>query len=393
MNRWCAIFFVSLLCLPFATSITVNPTTQQLTNPTDQVYTFVYSISNNDPQPRTIRLAFDPFSDYLSQKVTFSKQQFSLLPGEVENVQVAINPAGLGPETHTLKVLVYDGEEKLTSFELLTTVKGTPIEKYDLKATAGDTTASSAVPLSIELSNAGNIIGYAKLTLAIYHDQALVGQLDYPDVIQVLPNAKKNYDLVYTDRLDPGFYTAVVTSTYASSVINVSDQFSVRLAQSKERLSIGTDFIITFASLGNPTAASYKLFDENKKELASGTFFPQSGDLVVPTSTLAAGTYDLALTLSGSEQHITIIMQDKKQYGVFAITAFIVLVVLYAFFSYRKIFALHWRIFKLRRAVAHRQAIVTSLINRSHRLVDEYSRTHGGHQQTSGVSGTATQRP
>jgi len=372
-RRAATLSILFLMLIPSALAVTVNPQSQQLTNPKDQVYSYVFTVMNNDPQPRTLSIKLDEFSTYLQDQVTFSKQQFTLLPGQAENLQLSIQPHGLGPETHTLKVGVYDAGQQVASFELLITVSGTPVEDYKITATAKDTVVGTAVPVSVELGNYGNIIGYAKLVLTIEESGSAVGSVEYPSLIQVLPGAKLPYDLVYTDTLKPGFYTAVITAVYPSKNVTAQSQFSVRLEEERQRINQGSDLVLTFASLGNPPAVTYSLADDNGKELLAGTFLPQTGDIVIPTSTLAAGSYMLTLKLASGDQRIIIDISSQQQYGKLAVLAAVIIIILVAGYSYRRDISLRIKLYKLRRGVEQRQALVINLINRSHRLVDEYS--------------------
>lgn len=373
-------------------AVTINPATQQLTNPEDKVYLFVYSIINDDPQPRVLSIKLDPFTTYLQDKISFSKERITLMPGKAENIQLSINPQGLGPETHDLKASIYDGAEKVGLIELLVAMPGTPIENYAITVDAKDTTSDTAVPVSVELANYGNIIGYAQLSLDIIQTGKVIGTVTYPDLVQVLPNTKVPYDLIYTDRLAPGFYTARVSAVYATKNTSAEKQFSVRLEETKEYIKEGSDIVLTFASLGNPSAVQYRLLDSGQKERAAGTFFPQTGDIVIPTSTLSAGDYDLYLSLQQGEQHIALVVQGDQQYGKYAVIFFVIGIISYALYSLRNTIAINYKLYSLRRTVRHRETIVINLINRSHRLVDEYS-LYVRHQQANPGVGTPDKRP
>jgi hypothetical protein len=390
--RVSTLFLFLLLVLTNVYAITVTPETQQLTDPQDETYTFVYSVRNDDPQPRSLTLRIEPFSEYLRDQVSFSKEQFALLPSQTENVQVVVHPRDLGPETHTLKVGVYDGTLKLTSFELHITVPGTPTENYELTATSQDTSTDAAVPVSVVLANYGNIIGYARLTLTIERSGQAIGSVSYPELIQVLPGKKVSYDLLYTDALSPGFYTARVSAAYPTEVLVAEDQFSVRLEETKQRIERGSDLILTFASLGNPSAIQYRLLDDEQKELAQGTFVPQGGDAIVPMHTLEPGTYHLYLRMQGDEQHITVIISDGNEPFRILLIVCAGIILLGAVYSYRDVFVTRVKLFLLQRAVHRRQAQVTNLINRSHRLVDQYTALHASRQQRSGTSRTTDKR-
>jgi hypothetical protein len=382
-----------LLSLPEIFAVTVTPTSQQLSSPTDDVYTFVYSVVNNDPRPRSLNIQLEPHSEYLREKVTFSKEQFALLPGATENVQVSIHPAGLGPETHALRAGIYDAGEKLATLELLVTIPGTPMEKYGVQIDARDTTPNAAVPISVTLNNYGNIIGYGQLVLEIQRGNTVVGTLTYPELVQVLPGKELTYDLVFTESLDPGFYAAQIRVDYPSGSVNATDQFSVELEESTQRITPGSDLILTFASIGNPPKITYALLDENQKEQAAGTFLPQSGDIVIPMAQLPVGTYHLYLSSTRGEQHITIVVKNNIPYFQYAVIAIVIVILLYAAYSYAPIIRRRYRLYQLERAIAYRQEVVINLINRSHRLVDEYTALHARRRQTSGSPGTPNKGP
>jgi hypothetical protein len=377
---------VFLLSLHGVFALTVTPQVHQITDPTEDVYSFVYSVVNNDPRPRSLSIRLEPFSMYLEDKVTFSKQQFTLMPEQTENIQLSIHPSGLGPETHTLRAGVYDGEEKLATMELLITVNGNPVENYAVTLDARDASSSSAVPLSIELSNYGNIIGYAQLTLDIERGGEQIGSITYPELVQVLPGAKVSYDLVYTEALQPGFYTARITAAYPSQSVTATDQFSVQLKASTQRLTPGSDLVLTFASLGHPAAITYSLLDSKGSEKAAGTFLPQSGDILIPTGQLSQGTYELFLRMPQGEQQITVVIKEDIPYMMYLALVTAVLITAYALYTNLPLLRRRWRLYHLQRAVEHRQEVVINLINRSHRLVDEYT-AYARRRQAGGASG------
>ncbi len=382
-----------ILVFPTVSALTVSPQTQTLSDPSDEVYQFVYSITNNDPQPRAIQLRYDPYSTYLEEKAHLSKEQFALLPGQTENIQLSIHPQGLGPQTHTLRLGVYDGESQLTTFELLIAVVGDPQEQYETRIVAGDTTTKSAVPISITLINHGNIIGMAKLRLTVEQNNQSVDTIDYPDAIQVLPGKTVPYDLVYSNSLQPGFYTMRVDAVYPSQESSATDQFSVRLEELRRRVHEGEDLILQFESMGNPTVVTYQLVDDAGGERLAGSATPQAGDLVLQTSELPAGTYTLILKGSHGEQRTEVIIEEEPAYLSVVLGIVAALILLYALYSYGPVLRLRWRVYKLERKIASRQEEVTNLINRAHRLVDNYSTVHARRHQASRSSGTTTTRP
>lgn len=388
------LFVCSLACLllPSVSSLAVTPANHQLNNPQDEVYTYVYSILNNDPQPRSLELRLEPFSTYLEAKVAFSADSFTLLPGEAENVQLSVQPSGLGPQTHTLVVGVYDGGQRLTTFELLILVPGEAVEDYQVSLVAADTHSGAAVPLSIKLSNYGNVIGYAKLVLDIKQRDVVLDTISYPDLIQVLPNSNVEYDLVYTQQLEPGFYAAVISGVFSNENTTAEDQFSVQLEQTTQRIELGSDLELTFASLGHPASISYTLADADGREVAAGSFLPNAGDVFVPTSTLAAGTYELTLRMPSGEQHITVIIRDAGKQLRMLLLLVVGVVLLYAAFSLRSRASLAWRLFLLERAITRRQDEVANLINRSHRLVDRYT-AHARYSEAGGNPRAPDERP
>jgi hypothetical protein len=348
---------------------------------------------NNDPQPRSLHVALDPYSEYLKDRVTFSKQQFVLLPGQAENVQLTVTPGGLGPETHTLKVGVYDNDTLLNSFSLLITVPGEPVERYVISAQAQDTVLGSAVPVSVTLENFGNVIGYAKLDLTIEQQGKVIGSVTYPTTYQLIPNSKSSYDLVYSDTLEPGFYTAKLSASFPTQIVNATSQFSVRLGEVTQQVPLGSDLILTFASLGNPQTVKYSLVDKSGSERAAGVAVPQNGDVVVATSALPAGTYDLTLDVGSTKQHVVVVVQDSALAARYALIAAVVLILGVALYSYRSQVSARWRLYHLRREIEWREEEVTKLINRAHRLVDRYTILHGRAQRPNRLSGTTGQGP
>jgi hypothetical protein len=386
---------VVALCMlfSFVAAVSVNPQTQSLTDPKDETYTFVYTVINNDPQPRTLAIRIEPNSLYMKDQVTFSKEQFALLPGQTENIQVTIHPHGLGPETHVLDAGVYDAQQKLDTIQLLIAVPGTPIEDYAMLMETQDTRTDAAVPVTIKIGNYGNIIGYARLLLEIQQHNATLGSVTYPEVIQVLPGGSVTYDLIYTETLEPGFYTARVTASFPAMNITGEDQFSVRLEETTYRLYTGEDLVLTFASLGNPGSIRYSLTDDQGNEELAGTFMPDAGDIVIPTNGLAKGDYTLTLLMPTGNQTMTILVREKIEYVKYGIFALVICIVLYAAYSYLPSLHRRYRLYRLERTVTAKQEQVTNLINRAHRLVDEYTAIHARRRQTNGPSGASDQRP
>lgn len=383
-----------LLCASanFVHAVTVNPAVQTLNDPADQPYSFVYSIVNNDPQPRTLSIKLDPWSTYLADQVSFSKQQFALLPGQAENLQLTIHPHGLGPETHSLKAGIYDGTTLVGTIELLIIIPGTPVEDYSVNIVASDTTTSSAVPATITLGNYGNIIGYGQVVLTILQNNVTKGTLVYPEKFQVLPGKEQSFDLVYTNTLPPGFYTARADVEYPSKTVSAEDTFSVRLEATTQNIKEGSDLVLTFASLGNPAAVTYSLTNKAGAEVAAGTFLPTS-DIVIQTSTLPAGDYVLDLKSSTGEQHITVLIRGEVQWERYAALLVILGIIGYAFYSSRRTITAKWRIFLLERRITKQHHEVTILINRAHRLVDAYHTAYARRNEANGTPGTTGERP
>ncbi len=385
-----ALLFLSFsVFAQFAAAVTVTPLTQQLENPKDEVYQYVFSIANNDPQPHSLELRLEPNSEYLRPLLVFSKEQFALLPGETENVVLRINPQGLGPQTHHLVVDVYEGEGEVGSFALLIVVPGEPTEKYAMSVVASDTFADAASPVTVTLANNGNVIGYATLTLSILRENKVIGSLAYPGSVQILPGKSIPYDLVYTDVLEPGFYTARVDATIGLQTFSESDAFSVRLASSTQRIREGSDLVLTFASLGNPAAVRYTLSDDAGNELLTGTALPGEGDVVVPTSELDKGTYTLVVGASGTEQTIQVEISRPVPITSYAVTVVAALIFLWAVLSVIPRVRVQLRIYSLQREVRAREEELAKLINRAHRLVDRYHTLNGRRTQAVGIARTS----
>lgn len=380
---WLCVALLALASLSSAVAVTVTPVMQDLENATDEVYQFVFAITNDDAKPRSLTLRLQPYSAYLEQRVVFSKEQFALLPGATENVQLRISPQGLGPQTHTLGVDVVEDEEMLTSFALRVTVPGTPQEEYALAVDARDTNTAAAVPVTVTLTNHGNVIGYAQVELVVRTDKDLVGTLTYPDRVQLLPGASEVYDLVYTEQLQPGFYNAEITASIGGVTYQERDSFTVRLEQATERLELGSDLILTFASLGNPAAVSYRLEDKKGETRLSGSAVP-GADIIVPTSTLPAGVYELYVLASGSEQVLTVLIEAEREPWKWLVVLVAIGLLMFAAYSFLPAVRIHLRISKLRRTLQRQEADLTKLINRAHKLVDSYHSTHARRQQTVG---------
>jgi hypothetical protein len=250
---------------------------------------------------------------------------------------------------------------------------GTPIERYDSSVFVEDITSEQVLPVELTLRNFGNIIGYAQARLEILRGDELVGQLEYPDLLQVLPNQDATVTLTYTDKLEPGFYTARVVASYPATEVRSEEPFTVTLAATTQVVDVGEDLVLTFASLGDPPAVVYSLTDAAGQERASGVFTPESGGIVIPTSKLGPGDYQLALRVRSTTRTIPVTVRDSAaQYRFFALAGTLI-IVLFALFTMRKSAALQWRMLRLSFAIRKREREVNNLINRAHVLVDEYA--------------------
>ncbi len=385
---------LAILIILFASpafALTVTPAKQQLSNPGTELYKFVYTITNNDPVPRTLNLKLEPNSGYMQERIVLEPSQFSLLPGETQNVQFAVSPSGLGPQLHSLVVAVYDGQSEQGKFELSFTIPGTPVEKYDSSIAVDDITSTEPLSVEVTLRNFGNIIGYAQVRLELVRDDEIIGALDYPDLLQVLPNKDNVLTLAYTDRLEPGFYTARVITTYANATSRTEKPFSVTLGATRQVVKLGSDLVFTFQSLGNPPVVVYGIVDSKGKERASGSFLPTS-DIIIQTSTLEAGEYTLSLRTRGSTRTMIIDVQDDSvKYRILGILLVIILV-LGGLFSLRHRASFTLRVLRLQCSIWRREREVDKLINRAHRLVDRYA-LHARRNTATGSSRETRQRP
>ena len=381
MARWHAVLAtlmvaVALVILvsPLVASLSVSPTRHQLINPGEQTYQYVYSITNDGPAPQTITLKLERYSTYLADRVTFSKEQFALTPGQTENIQVSFSPSKLGPETHTVTVGAYEGETRLVLFELLAIVSGTPVENYAITIAVDDITASNLVPVEVTLKNLGNVIGYAKPKLEILDGTgAVIGAVSNPEAVQVVPGGEKTFILPFTEELKPGFYTARITAAFPSQSPTVEKQFSVALGETSQTIAYGEDLIISFASLGNPPRIQYALRRSDGSEVAAGSHEPTSGDLVIRTSELPSGSYSLDLVMRGQTQTRTVTIRDEAATLRLVLFVVVGVIVSIGLWSTRRIAFTQARLYRLRWMVARRERMVNNLINRAHRLVDEYA--------------------
>jgi hypothetical protein len=315
------------------------------------------------------------YSEYLAKRTTLSKEQFSLLPGETENVRVSFAPKGLGPETHTLTMGVYDGVERLGTFEIVTVVPGTPIERYAIEMSVESTTTGTLVPVEVTLHNLGTIVGYARLHMDILDGTgASIGSVEYPDLIQVLPADSFSFTLPYTTLLDPGFYTARVTAVFPSETLIDEKTFSVELGDTVRTIALGEDLTFSFASTGRPPRTEYVLTDARGAQRLAGSHFPDQGELVIRTSELPAGVYTLVLTSKGQARTLQVTIRDEEALLRNALAIGVGIIALAGLWSVRGVFFRSYRLFRLRLAVAARERKVNILINRAHRLVDDYAK-------------------
>lgn len=379
-----AALFTLLFIVPSAAALTVTPERQELTNPSEEIYQYVFTLTNDDDIAHALVLEPERNSAYLTNRITVDPQQFSLLPGDTRNIKVSISPSGLGPETHRLIIGAFENGVALETFEVLVNMPGTPVERYDGTINVEDITSEQVLPVELTLRNFGNVIGYAQARLEILRGDELVGQIDYPDLLQVVPNEDKTVTLTYTDHLEPGFYTARFIAMYPSTEVRSEEPFSVTLAATKQVVGLGEDLILTFASLGDPPAVVYALTDANGHERASGVFMPESGGITIPTSRLEPGEYLLSLRIRSTTRTIAVVVRDDAaRYRIFAFLGTLI-IVLVALYSLRRQASVQWRVLRLQLAIRKREREVNNLINRAHRLVDEYA----AHVQRTNEAGT-----
>ena len=362
-----------LLCV-FFVALVVQPQTATVEGGVGADIDYVFTIINDGPVPVEVELRAHPFSTYLEDAVSLSEQRFFLLAQESANVQVRGEVPLLGPEVHLLRYeLVAQGAVQ-GEFVVEMPVEGVADLEPRLRVSSRDIAQGSSLVVDATLSNFGNVLAYYDLSLEVLEQGVVVGELRYPQPVQVLPGAEERVTLLFTDFLEPGDYVVRVSGLVnEQEVVDAQVPVRVTLVSEEQRIFVGDDLLVELKRYDSTPRVSYSV-SSGGEELFSETVLAEGDVLTIPTSSLGVGVYDVSVAVvsngvSDSQEFLLVVERSRLAVGWLGWLVLLAALV-WALFSSQS--RLYLRIWWLSIRLHYREKRLNRLIYRAHALEREY---------------------
>lgn len=334
----------------------------------------ILTVTNTLTRPAEFTLQLSDFSQYLSDAVNVRQETVSLMPQESKNFQIQGVVPALGPEVHKLTYEVREGSELRAESTIRIPIQGNQNFEVGMQAQAQDIANTQALEVPVELSNFGNIIGYFILKLHIQEQGVRVGQLEYPQAIQVLPGEQQEITLVYTDSLEPGNYDVVVSADVNAGEQLLEERIPVRVTLDSTQKTIrqGEDLQVTLKRYNTAPRISYVVAKQGEIQLQE-VFVAQEDAITIPTGNLQVGKYQVQLTIESNEQSerqtFALDIQERQLLPAWVIPVLLLSGI--GAFVLRKNTRNAFHIWFLERQIRKREKRLNTLIKRAHTIEEK----------------------
>ena len=282
--------FLLLVLLVFV-AVQVQPQHITLDSQPGASVSEIITVTNTQARPITYAFTVDSFSEYLTETISPRQETFVLGPQASKNIQIHGQIPVLGPETHTLIYNIQEDGVQVESVTLDIPVSGTGELEPGLSVSANDARAGSSLLADARLTNFGNLIAYYSLTMRVLEQGAVIGEITYPQKIQVLPGEQESITLLYTDYLEPGNYNIeLVAEVNEQITLEEIVPVIVTLQEESRTISQGDDLIIELKRYQSQPRVQYQVLKNNQAVLEE-TFIAHNDSIVIGTHQLSEGTY------------------------------------------------------------------------------------------------------
>ncbi|MBN2567594.1 hypothetical protein JXB02_05950 [Candidatus Woesearchaeota archaeon] len=307
---------LSFLLLPAAAALTVSPAEAEIADiRLGEQYNFIVTVINTGDDQQQVQMTLGPYSRYLGEYLSLSPKEFTLGPGQKQNVQViAAFPPTLSPEIHTLQILPMGADGSPEPFTLTFTVPGEQVHGLSLSSIeAYDITKEESLSITLRLQNRGNVIARGSPAITILRDGVPADAIVNKTYLMVMPQSDYNVTLLYDPgNLDVGEYTiegqvayndgrqtgkavssfAILGEGDATTILGLKDKTILVGEVLEMALSLthkeGTPYRVTATVAGTGVAASFASTMETAREEV---------EIVLETQNLPRGAYDLEVRI------------------------------------------------------------------------------------------------
>lgn len=331
----------------------------------------VFTVINNEPTPISGIVQVDPFSQYLEESAVLTNNKILLKPQESMNLQVRGEVPPLGPEEHNLKYNILDGSgSTVGSFEIKIPIEGEAKAHPKISLLLVDVVVDEPVSAQATLYNFGNVNLYYDMKLTVKESGDEIGSIKYPFQEQVIPGDQKEITLLYTDFLEPGEYVVELSGVVnGDQQVSATQPFRVLLSEQRQKILHGEDLILKIKRYSNTPKIEY-IVRQGSNELIRDTVFLDGEELIVPTSLLESGKYDVVVEIThgaGTDTNrISLEIVNRRMLSIPLLAFVLVIGVIVALFSKNTL--LNLRISILEWRVGRREKLLRELIQRAHSL-------------------------
>lgn len=383
MKKRLILVVVVLFLLVYSVSaVTFNPASTKIDDIVPgKEHKFIVTAVSSKTVPEEIKLNFDFFSTYMKEYITMKPQEFTLYPGETQNIEIAMKlPSSISPQPHT--VVIVQETDLSSAFEINFEIEGE--RKYDLRlsdVSIPDIQKDDSLFLDSKLTNFGNVIVYAFPNVEILKkDESLIGKINYQSKVQILPGQEYPITLQFFENMVPGFYKANVVFDYEGRTTNtIEKEFQVFEEDPNRRELIQGEILTLEVELnqGDVETVTYQIV---KDGLIVHTESQRGGDIEVSTAHFEPGIYQIILDINEETEPVqqTFSMRVRKkntflQSWLLIISIFILLLLITVAISkipFKEIIELNKRIKELNRNIKKKEKKLHHIADSAHKVAD-----------------------